>query len=581
MNGLLRERRTWIIILLFGLGIAANILLLQNLNTLVWPYLWPRPAIFVIVGVVAAAVWMPELFRGVWAVRIIGLVMVFIGQSYVVHSFTVLAAHFSVIALMHFVGILGTFSVMALSYVNQFTPRNNRQAPPLPDELPYVAVVVPTYGEPVSILEDTVIALKALDYPSDRLYIFVSDDGHRPEVRDMCRRQRIHYNKGARKDAKAGNLNSALEHIAAHFPQATLILTQDADEIIDPSFLKKTVGYFNDPLVALVQTPKEAIAPPGDPFGVRDRVFYDVVQPGRNGAGAAFSCGSGVVWRIEAVRAIGGFVTWNIVEDLTTSYFLHSAGFRSEYHNEILTVGLAPDDIPGLLKQRGTWAVDTWRLFLFKNPLKMPGLTLRQRMQYTELGLFYVSTAFFMPLLMFTPVTSLLTGHFLPIEGSALFPWLAASILYYTAMSRGVVEYFKRMWQYWVGHSPTYFKAFWIAIRSRHNKPSYKVTRKTRQSGFYGLLIWPQFAYLLLGLAAIINGLFGLPAVDLGVRLTNMGMVVFFMYMISGICGASLYGLQLPFVGMLRDLRTRTAQAVAGLTASPVQEAPSVLGGTD
>ncbi len=581
MKGLLLKRRTWIIILLLSLVISADILLLQNLNTLVWPYLWPRPAIFIIIGVVAAAIWLPELFRSIWAVRIIGFFMVFIGQSYVIHSFDMLVEYFSLIALIHFVGILGTFSVMALNYINQFTPRNNRQAPPLPDELPYVAAVVPTYGEPVDILEDTVVALKALDYPADRLYIFVSDDGHRPEVRKMCRRQRVHYNEGARKDAKAGNLNSALEHIAAHFPQATLILTQDADEIIDPSFLKKTVGYFNDPNVALVQTPKEAIAPPGDPFGVRDRVFYDVVQPGRNGAGAAFSCGSGVVWRIEAVRAIGGFATWNIVEDLTTSYFLHAAGFRSEYHNEILTIGLAPDDIPGLLKQRGTWAVDTWRLFLFKNPLQMPGLTLRQRLQYTELGLFYVSTAFFMPLLMFTPVTSLLTGHFVNIEGSALFPWLAASILYYVAMSRGIVEFFKRMWQYWVGHSPTYFKAFWIAVRSRHRKPSYKVTRKTRQAGFYGLLIWPQFAYLLLGTAAILNGLVGLTDVDLGVRLTNIGIVIFFMYMVSGICAASLYGLELPLAGALHSLQSRTAQTVARLTAAPAQETPPVLGGTD
>ena len=74
----------------------------------------------------------------------------------------------------------------------------------------------------------------------------------------------------------------------------------------------KTIGYFGDAMVAFVQTPKEAIAPKTDPFGVRDRIFYDSLQPGRAGAGAAFSCGSGVIWRVSALEAIGGFVTWNL-----------------------------------------------------------------------------------------------------------------------------------------------------------------------------------------------------------------------------------------------------------------------------
>jgi cellulose synthase (UDP-forming) len=263
---------------------------------------------------------------------------------------------------------------------------------------------VPTYGEPYEILEKTIVHLKKLDYPADRLYILISDDSHRDEIRRLAELHQVHYNPGARKDAKAGNLNSALEYLDEHFPQATLILTQDADEIIASSFLKKTVGYFQDPKLAFVQTPKEAFTPRGDPFGNRDRIFYDILQPGRNGSGAAFSCGSGVIWRIAALKSIGGFVTWNLVEDLTTSYFLHSAGYRSEYHNEILTAGLSPDDIPGLLKQRGTWAADTWRFFLFNNPLHRPGLSLRQRLQYFELGMFYMASTLFTPALMLTPI---------------------------------------------------------------------------------------------------------------------------------------------------------------------------------
>ncbi len=537
--------------------IVINILLLQYANTLVWPYLWPRPGIHIIVAIFIVLFWLPELTKGVWQFRIVGMLMIFIGQCYVVHSILVMFAAPSIIAVIHVIGITGTFLTMTLGFINQLRPRSNYQSPPLPDELPYVAAVIPTYGEPVDILENTVQSLKGLDYPAERLLIMISDDGHRPEVQAMADRQGISYNFGARKDAKAGNLNSAIQYLKTNWPQAELILTQDADEIIDRSYLQKIVGYFTNPRIGFVQTPKDALAPKGDPFGVRDRVFYDVIQSGRNGTGAAFSCGSGVLWRIAAIESIGGFVTWNVVEDLTTSFYLHAKGWRSEYHNEILSMGLAPDDIPSLLKQRGTWAVDTWRLFLFRNPLTVPGLTLSQRLQYFELGMFYITSAFLMPLLMITPILSLLSGKFLPIEGSALFPWVIVSIGYYMLLSGSQGEFFIRMYQYWVGHFATNLKAFWIAVRSRNKKPSYKVTSKTRQNGFHGRLVWVQFAYIVIGAIAVFNGLFALNEISFMVRLANIAVVLFFMFMVSAITNAAFYGVSFPRIKSPFHIRRR------------------------
>ncbi len=200
--------------------------------------------------------------------------MIFVGQSYLIHATQVMLAHPSPASIVHFLGFSGTLAVMTLNYINQIFPRHNSAPPPLPRDLPSVAVVIPTYGEPVDILEQTVYGLTCLDYPAEKLYIVISDDGHRAEVRELAVRYGIHYNPGAKKDAKAGNLNSALRHLEEHCPQAELILTQDADELIHPGFLKKIVGYFaRDPGLAFVQTPKEAFTPPGDPFGNRDRIF--------------------------------------------------------------------------------------------------------------------------------------------------------------------------------------------------------------------------------------------------------------------------------------------------------------------
>jgi cellulose synthase (UDP-forming) len=230
------------------------------------------------------------------------------------------------------------------------------------------------------------------------------------------------------------------------------------------------------------------------------------------------------------------------VEDLTTSYLLHSAGFKSEYHNEILSIGLAPDDIPGMLKQRGTWAVDTWRLFLFDNPWRRKSLGIRQRLQYLELGLFYVTAALFTPLLIMTPVLSLATGIFLPIEGAALFPWMGFILAYYLVLARGYLARVLRMWQYWIGHGPTYAKAFWIAARSRTTKPAYQVTRKTRVSGFYGYLLWPQFLFLFVSGAVILHAIFGMPEANVLSRLSNIAVLMLLMTLISGICQAAFYG---------------------------------------
>ncbi len=566
----------------WGIAVLAaailNVVLLINFNTLRWPYLWPRPAVEIIVAGLVLALCFREYLTGIWLQRLVGLGMVFAGESYVLHSFAVTIQSFSFIALIHLIGVTGIFAVMMLSYFNQILPKNHKTPPPLPQNLPHVAVIIPTYGEPADVVEQTIAAVTQLAYPKDHLYVLVSDDGRNEAVAQAARRHDVNYVEGPRKDAKAGNLNSALAQIGKACPQATLVVTQDADEILDPTFLQKTVGYFTDEKVAFVQTPKEALVPSGDPFGSRDRVFYDTVQPGRNGSNAAFSCGSGVVWRIEAVEAIGGFSTWNLVEDLTTSYRLHSVGYKSEYHNEILSIGLAPDDIPGMLQQRGTWAVDTWRLFLFDNPWHHKALGIRQRLQYLELGLFYATSVFFTPLLLVTPVLSLATGVFLPIEGAALFPWMGFILAYYLVLARGYLSRLLRMWQYWIGHAPTYAQALWLAVRSRDTKPAYRVTRKTRVSGFYGYLLWPQFLFLFISGVVIIHALVAMPDAGLEDRLSNIAVLVLIMTLVSGICQASFYGVSWRDVfaglGDAGRLAAHRATSLVGLIAHRRKSVP-------
>ena len=542
-----RRRRFWILMGIVA-GIPMNLILVTFYNTLLWPYMWPRTILIAMFAIIVVLLAAPEEGYGSRMIKVAGGIMMFVGECYLIHIYSEFIKVPGPLAALHMVSMTGMYCVLGLNFVNQMNPKRNTGYAPLVHgkELPFVAAIVPTYGEPLDVLEYTLTSILRLNYPKNRFAVIVSDDGHREELRDLASRLGVHYNFGAQKDAKAGNLNSSLDFIDEHFPEATLILTQDADEILHPEFLRKIVGYFQqDPKIGFVQTPKEAYAPVDDPFGVRDRIFYDVTQVGRNGYGAAFACGSGVVWRIEAVRAVGGFDTWNVVEDLTTSYKIHSAGYRSEYHAEVLSIGLAPDDIPGLLKQRGTWAVDNWRLFLFDNPLfKEAALSVWQRLQYFELGMFHATTAFITPIIMLVPILSIFTASPLFLEGSALFPWIAATAIYYLVTSQGNASHVVRMWQFWVGHGPTFIKAFRIAIRSRSEKPKYVVTRKTRQDGFYGQMLWMQFAYIGLAILALIRVVIVPPPVPTSTIVANVVMMIYFSYLLSAICRASLYGVK-------------------------------------
>ncbi|MCA9912492.1 MAG: glycosyltransferase [Anaerolineae bacterium] len=532
------------------IGIVAGIaLLIQDVHVL--PFLAIIAIVFIFV----------EYFR-VWMFRLAGLVMLFGGQYYAVHSLEMVIHAPSPQTILHFIASTGMYLSLILNFVNQAFPRYTRQTPGQVGELPHVAVVIPTYGEPVAILRNTMRSLRGLDYPQDRIHFIISDDGHREEVQIAARQEGFRYNFGAKQDAKAGNLNSALRYIARHLPQVTLILTQDADEIIHPSFMHKVVPFFQDEKIALVQTPKDVWPVKDDWFGTRDRVFYDNIQAGRNGTNAAFACGSGVIWRMEALQSIGGFSTWNIVEDLTTSYELHAAGWKSEYYSEVLTCGLAPDDIPGLLKQRGTWAADTFRLFFYNSPLTKPGLSLPQRLQYAESGVSHLSSVFLSPMLMALPILNVVTGNYMPIEISLITFWIMTILVYFVALTDGRLFLLMRMQQFWLGHWLTHAKAFWIAIRSKNQKPSYKVTRKTRQDGFYPNLLWFQFVYVFAAILTALYVLIAQPAVDFRVSFVNMLVLLFYLWMFIPIVRAAFYGVpprqMIPRVSMpKKPLRLR------------------------
>src|SRR2546423_12854772 len=51
---------------------------------------------------------------------------------------------------------------------------------------PSVDVFIPTYNEPLDVVRATILAAASLDWPRDRLRVWVLDDGRRPGFREFA-----------------------------------------------------------------------------------------------------------------------------------------------------------------------------------------------------------------------------------------------------------------------------------------------------------------------------------------------------------------------------------------------------------
>lgn len=230
-----------------------------------------------------------------------------------------------------------------------------------------VAVLIPTYNEPAEIIAPTIAAACALQ-PAHETWVL--DDGDRDWVRDMCSHYGARYVRRPVHDhAKAGNLNHALELIAREAeqgPDVDLIAVLDCDYVPLPTFLTATLGWFEDPEIAVVQGPQtfyNAGAFDDDGVTGEQGVFFHVLMKARNRDGAGpFWCGSTALLRTRALREIGGIATDTIVEDMHTTLGLIKAGWKTVYHHQTLAVGLAPQTPEQYLLQRRRWGLGSMQV---------------------------------------------------------------------------------------------------------------------------------------------------------------------------------------------------------------------------
>ncbi len=244
--------------------------------------------------------------------------------------------------------------------------RRPRPVPPGADwRVAVVTTFVPEF-EPLAMLEETVAALVALEYPHDT---WVLDEGDDEQVRELCRRYgAAHFSRKRLQQyqketgrfearTKHGNYNAWLFEIG--FDRYDLICAFDPDHVPEPDFLSRILGYFDDPAVGYVQAAQVYYNQPAS-FIARGAAeetyaYYSSVQETSYALGYPVVTGCHNTHRVNALRAVGGFAPHE-ADDLLITLMYRAAGWRGVYVPERLAVGLTPVDWSGYLSQQRRWA---------------------------------------------------------------------------------------------------------------------------------------------------------------------------------------------------------------------------------
>ncbi len=232
------------------------------------------------------------------------------------------------------------------------------------ERLPKVAVQLPIFNE-ATVVDRLVDAVCAFDYPKELLEIQVLDDST-DETVEIARRkilaleQQGYRIRHIRRDGRAGFKAGALEH-GLQQTDAEFIAIFDADFVPKPDMLRRTIHFFTDANVGMVQVRWGHI---NRRFSLLTRIqsiFLDghfvIEHTARNRSGRFFNFnGTAGVWRKSCIAAAGGWQHDTLTEDLDLSYRAQLRGWRFVFLPDVVSPGELPVEMNSFKSQQHRWA---------------------------------------------------------------------------------------------------------------------------------------------------------------------------------------------------------------------------------
>jgi len=231
-------------------------------------------------------------------------------------------------------------------------------------ELPRVTVQLPVFNE-MYVVRRLVDAVCRIDYPRDRLQIQVLDDS----TDETCSIARacvdgwraagvdiVYLHREDRHGFKAGALDAGLASATGE-----LVAVFDADFVPEPDFLRRTVHFFTDPGVGMVQVRWEHLNRAYSMLTQAQGILLDghfvIEHTARNRSGAFFNFnGTAGVWRCAAIEAGGGWQHDTLTEDLDLSYRAQLAGWRFVFLPQVVAPAEIPVEMNAFKSQQHRWA---------------------------------------------------------------------------------------------------------------------------------------------------------------------------------------------------------------------------------
>jgi cellulose synthase/poly-beta-1,6-N-acetylglucosamine synthase-like glycosyltransferase len=244
----------------------------------------------------------------------------------------------------------------------------NKDRPPVPagtlDALPVVTIQLPIYNE-LYVADRLIDAVCEIDYPRELLEIQVLDDStdettsvaERAVRRNAARGVDITYiHRSDRTGYKAGALEAGLAVAKGEF-----VAIFDADFIPTTDFLQRTIQFFSDPKVGLVQARWGHINQEYSLLTKIQSILLDghfvLEHGGRNRAGLFFNFnGTAGIWRRSTIADAGGWEHDTLTEDLDLSYRAQLKGWNFVFLQDLVAPAEVPVEMNSFKSQQHRWA---------------------------------------------------------------------------------------------------------------------------------------------------------------------------------------------------------------------------------
>jgi cellulose synthase/poly-beta-1,6-N-acetylglucosamine synthase-like glycosyltransferase len=232
------------------------------------------------------------------------------------------------------------------------------------DPLPRVTIQLPIFNE-MYVVERLIRSVCEIDYPRQLLEIQVLDDST-DETRSIARacveRWRakgmdvVYIHRADRAGFKAGALENGLAKA-----KGELVAVFDADFVPKPDFLRRTIHFFSDDGVGMVQVRWGHINRDFSALTHAQSILLDghfvIEHTARNRSGCFFNFnGTAGIWRRTTIESAGGWQHDTLTEDLDLSYRAQLAGWRFVFLPDVVAPAEIPVEMNAFKSQQHRWA---------------------------------------------------------------------------------------------------------------------------------------------------------------------------------------------------------------------------------